>query len=213
MHPHALRHSFASNVLDAGGSIDEVQELLGHASISSSQVYLHPAPQRLRAAVERVGPSHHVTRYVPGERGASPCVGHVRTRDRLEAEQAKDIWEMSSSATPAGCTSPRSASPGSRGRERWAIHDLLHRRGETRHHGAEAHVAALAELSESLHSPSKRPRPDHRRTGPPRHRGVPATARLPRACEQDQRAYPVHELPESPSRAAPDAAPRPGPGR
>jgi site-specific recombinase XerD len=40
--------------LDAGGSIDEVQELLGHASISSSQVYLHPAPERLRAAVERV---------------------------------------------------------------------------------------------------------------------------------------------------------------
>lgn len=54
VHPHALRHGFASNVLDAGGSIDEVQELLGHASISSSQVYLHPAPERLRAAVERV---------------------------------------------------------------------------------------------------------------------------------------------------------------
>jgi len=55
VHPHALRHGFASNILDAGGSIDEVQELLGHASISSSQVYLHPAPERLRAAVERVG--------------------------------------------------------------------------------------------------------------------------------------------------------------
>ncbi len=55
VHPHALRHGFASNILDAGGSIDEIQELLGHASISSSQVYLHPAPERLRAAVERVG--------------------------------------------------------------------------------------------------------------------------------------------------------------
>jgi len=55
VHPHALRHRFASNIVDAGGSIDEVQELLGHASISSSQVYLHPAPERLRAAVERVG--------------------------------------------------------------------------------------------------------------------------------------------------------------
>lgn len=58
VHPHALRHTFASNVLDAGGSVDEVQELLGHQSISSSQVYLHPAPQRLRAAVERVGEPH-----------------------------------------------------------------------------------------------------------------------------------------------------------
>lgn len=57
VHPHALRHGFASNVMDAGGSIDEVQELLGHASISSSQVYLHPAPERLRAAVDRVGGS------------------------------------------------------------------------------------------------------------------------------------------------------------
>jgi len=60
--PHALRHSFASNVMDAGGTIDEVQQLLGHASISSSQVYLHPAPQRLRDAVERVGQSGQVAR-------------------------------------------------------------------------------------------------------------------------------------------------------
>jgi site-specific recombinase XerD len=52
--PHAMRHAFASNVLDAGGAIDEVQELLGHASASSTQVYVHPAPQRLRQAVDRV---------------------------------------------------------------------------------------------------------------------------------------------------------------
>lgn len=55
IHPHALRHAFASNVLDAGGALDEVQELLGHASITSTQVYAHPDPGRLRAAVERVG--------------------------------------------------------------------------------------------------------------------------------------------------------------
>jgi integrase len=53
--PHMLRHTFASNVLDAGGALDEVQELLGHASIGSTQVYIHPDPGRLRAAVERVG--------------------------------------------------------------------------------------------------------------------------------------------------------------
>ncbi len=39
---------------DAGGGLDEIAELLGHASMSSSQVYLHPDPGRLRAAVERV---------------------------------------------------------------------------------------------------------------------------------------------------------------
>lgn len=53
--PHALRHGFAGNVLDAGGTVDELQDLLGHASISSTQVYVHPAPQRLRQAVDRVG--------------------------------------------------------------------------------------------------------------------------------------------------------------
>jgi integrase len=52
--PHMLRHGFASDVLDAGGSVDEVQDLLGHASPRSSQVYLHPSPVRLRAAVDRV---------------------------------------------------------------------------------------------------------------------------------------------------------------
>lgn len=52
--PHQLRHAFASNVLDAGGALDEVQDLLGHASISSTQIYTHPDPARLRAAVEAV---------------------------------------------------------------------------------------------------------------------------------------------------------------
>ena len=52
--PHQLRHAFGSNLADAGGGIDEVAELLGHASMSSSQVYLHPDPGRLRAAVDAV---------------------------------------------------------------------------------------------------------------------------------------------------------------
>ena len=52
--PHQLRHAFAGNVVDSGGTLDEVAELLGHASMSSSQVYLHPDPARLRDAVDRV---------------------------------------------------------------------------------------------------------------------------------------------------------------
>ena len=52
--PHQMRHAFASNVLDAGGTLDEVQDLLGHTSISSTQVYAHPDPSRLRAAVDKV---------------------------------------------------------------------------------------------------------------------------------------------------------------
>ena len=52
--PHQLRHAFGSNLADAGAGLDEVAELLGHASMASSQVYMHPDPGRLRAAVERV---------------------------------------------------------------------------------------------------------------------------------------------------------------
>ena len=52
--PHQLRHAFGSNAVDAGCGIDVVADLLGHASVSSSQVYLHPDPGRLRAAVDLV---------------------------------------------------------------------------------------------------------------------------------------------------------------
>jgi len=52
--PHQLRHAFGSNAVDAGCGIDVVADLLGHASVSSSQVYLHPDPGRLRAAVDAV---------------------------------------------------------------------------------------------------------------------------------------------------------------
>jgi site-specific recombinase XerD len=52
--PHQLRHAFGSNVADAQAGLDVVQELLGHASISSTQVYMHPDEARLRAAVDMV---------------------------------------------------------------------------------------------------------------------------------------------------------------
>ena len=51
---HQLRHAFGSNAADAGCGIDVVADLLGHASVSSSKVYLHPDPGRLRAAVDMV---------------------------------------------------------------------------------------------------------------------------------------------------------------
>jgi integrase len=51
---HQLRHACGSNLLDAGGALDEAQDILGHACATSTQVYLHPDPARLRAAVDRV---------------------------------------------------------------------------------------------------------------------------------------------------------------
>jgi len=52
--PHQLRHACGSNLLDAGGTLDEAQEILGHSCVSSTQVYVHPDPARLRAAVDAV---------------------------------------------------------------------------------------------------------------------------------------------------------------
>jgi len=52
--PHMLRHACGSNLLDAGGALDEAQDILGHMHPSSTQVYLHPDPVRLREAVDRV---------------------------------------------------------------------------------------------------------------------------------------------------------------
>jgi integrase/recombinase XerD len=52
--PHQLRHACGSNIADAGAGIDVVADLLGHAAVSSSQVYVHPDPSRLRAAVDAV---------------------------------------------------------------------------------------------------------------------------------------------------------------
>jgi integrase len=52
--PHQLRHAAGSNLADAGAGIDVVADLLGHCSVSSSQVYVHPDPARLRAAVDAV---------------------------------------------------------------------------------------------------------------------------------------------------------------
>ena len=51
---HRLRHAFASNILDVGGGIDVLADLLGHASVASAQVYAHPDRSRLRAAVDAV---------------------------------------------------------------------------------------------------------------------------------------------------------------
>lgn len=52
--PHLARHAFAANVAASGATLDEIKDLLGHASFTASEVYLHPSPGRLREAVARV---------------------------------------------------------------------------------------------------------------------------------------------------------------
>lgn len=92
VHPHMLRHTFGTHLADRDVPVERIRELMGHASIQTSQIYISVSAEQKRAAVERLDSRSRLARWLSRQRNrtyrfwprttATPRLGRVSTTGR-----------------------------------------------------------------------------------------------------------------------------------